>query len=182
MVLFISWLPQEILVIIAGMIGVHELAAMSILSSFLLFVTDIWLGVGISSSALVGNSLGKNKPNKAKRFSSASIIVSFGFYLILMSGLVIFEDNFILKCTDDSTETNLIKSVFLIYLLDLLGDVFYEATWEILETLCFQYQLLVSHIILRWIIMLPLSYVVAFPFGYGFSGIVVVCSCCSFFF
>ena len=102
MVLFVSWLPQEILVIIAGLIGVHELAAMSILSSFHLFVTDIWLGVGISSSALVGNSLGENKPNKAKKFSSASILVSFVFYLMIMSGLVIFENNFILTYTDSS--------------------------------------------------------------------------------
>ena len=180
LVLFISWLPQEILTIFAGMIGVHELAAMSILSSFYLFVSDIWLGIGISSSALVGNSLGENKPNQAKRFTYVSLMISVAFYLTLVWGLFICEDYFILLYTSDSIETSLIKSVFLIYLLDLLGDVLYEATGEILEILCFQYQLLISLIVWLWAIMLPLSYVAAFPLGYGFRGILVVSVGCSF--
>ena len=81
--------------------------------------------------------------------------------------------------TIDSYETSLIKSVFFIYLLDLLGDTIYETTCEILEVLCYQYFLLASIILWLWIVSLPLSYIAAFSLDYKLYGIFVVSAGCS---
>ena len=69
-ILILFWWPQEMLVIYSGWIGVHELAVMAVLDSLLLFITDVFMSIGLAAVALIGNSLGANNPDKAKRFAS----------------------------------------------------------------------------------------------------------------
>ena len=74
------------LVIYSGWIGVHELAVMAVLDSLLLFITDVFMSIGLAAVALIGNSLGANNPDKAKRFASniKIIIIYYSNFLYLI--------------------------------------------------------------------------------------------------
>ena len=71
----------EILIIFSGFWGIKQLAALTIMLSVNTIIFMFALGISFSSTSLVGNNLGANKPIKAKTYSRAALTFWFMFFL-----------------------------------------------------------------------------------------------------
>ena len=79
LMLLFEWWAFEIINIYSGWLGVEQLAAYVIMISVAVTMFLIPSGISICTTNLVGNYLGANKPNIAKKFSLASLI--FGVFI-----------------------------------------------------------------------------------------------------
>ena len=91
LIICLEWWCFYILSMLAGSMGVEQLAAYVILLniSFLLF--QIPQGIGFVLSDLVGNSLGEKNLIKTKRYLISSYIVNFITVIVLIIILLIFK-------------------------------------------------------------------------------------------
>ena len=68
LMLLIEWWSFEFLTIYSGWIGINQLAASTVLNNITLIAVEIPYGMALTSTSLVGNSLGSGQPKKAKTY------------------------------------------------------------------------------------------------------------------
>ena len=177
--LILFWWPQEILVVYAGWIGVHQLAVMAVFASLQLFIADIFLSIGLAAVALAGNNLGANKPHRAKTFIRLCLIVGTGLAFIIVFAMWIFQEALFSIYTVNQNEVDIMSNIFLLFLSNVFLMCVYEVSIESLEVLGYQNILPFILIFFRWIVMFIGCYVLAFSFGLGLTGIYLVCTASS---
>ena len=84
LMLCFEWWCFEVLSLLAGMLSVNELAANVVLFNLISFLYHNALGMSFAISNLVGNNIGSQKPNTAKRYfiTSVFIILFFGVFSV----------------------------------------------------------------------------------------------------
>lgn len=74
LMLLIEWGAYEVMVLYAGWIDSTALATQSIICNYVDLLFMITLSISYASVSFIGNSLGENKPNKAKRYTVANYL------------------------------------------------------------------------------------------------------------
>lgn len=87
-----EWWAYEVISIYAGWLGVNELAATIIISQIFIIMFMNSLGITFAATSLVGNSLGSNLPNKAKRYTLVTILFGFICTCTLIFMLILFRN------------------------------------------------------------------------------------------
>ena len=123
---------------------------------------------------MVGNSLGANWPNNAKRFVVASYSLSLIFALVVLTLIGIFNDYIVGFYTDDGDVIFLYKEVLALFLLFNVADFIYYISEGICIGMGYQKILVIFVFCWLWIIMLPVTYLVAFTLEVGYIGIWIV--------
>jgi MATE family multidrug resistance protein len=72
----LEWWAFEFIIMFAGVLGVTELAAQVAIMNVNGLVFMFSLGVQFAASGLVGNMLGKDNPEQAKRFAICCVVVA----------------------------------------------------------------------------------------------------------
>ena len=81
-----EWWADEVLIIVAGTLGVAELAAATIMHSMYTTLIMIPLGVQEATSALIGNCIGANNVTLAKRFNRMNSL----FAVVVVVSMALF--------------------------------------------------------------------------------------------
>ncbi|KAL3847024.1 hypothetical protein ACJMK2_017960, partial [Sinanodonta woodiana] len=116
------WWSFEVLIVIAGLLGVVQLAGQTITMnvSYMLFM--IPYGVSIAASVRVGNNLGANEPAMAALSAKTSLIIC-GLFAVTASILVLTLRGVIpLAFTNDGVVEMLASNLLLILSLEHLTD------------------------------------------------------------
>ena len=121
--LILFWWPQEILVVYAGWIGVHQLAVMAVFASLQLFIADIFLSIGLAAVALAGNNLGANRPHRAKTFIRLCLIVGTSFAFIIVFSMWQFQEALFSIYTVNQNEVDIMSNIFFFISLKLISGV-----------------------------------------------------------
>jgi MATE family multidrug resistance protein len=82
--LIFEWWAYEILNIFCGWSGVNDQAVSVITISILSILFMFVLGIAYSSTSLIGNSLGANCPNNAKKYYHATMITALALIGVLI--------------------------------------------------------------------------------------------------
>jgi len=113
--LIFEWWSYEILSIYSGWLGTAALATQVIVSNIFEMLYLLTLGISLAAISLVGNSLGDNKPNQAKRYTVATyiccVIVTTGCLLLF----IIFNQSYIQVYTTDPEINEMFNKVLPIF-------------------------------------------------------------------
>ena len=170
----LSWVPIELTNLFAGMLGAAQLTASATISNVYMFMYNILLGIWYAFATSIGNSLGENRPNKAKKYYHASLVVWFILAFSFIAFNYLAKEFLISLYTSSKAEETQLRHVYEIYLADIIVEIFYISGHTTLVLLGYQYQLLIAVIICEWFIMTPLSYLVPITFSWGLLGLWIV--------
>mmetsp|Transcript_20 Transcript_20/g.13 ORF Transcript_20/g.13 Transcript_20/m.13 type:complete len:224 (-) Transcript_20:317-988(-) len=115
-------LGYDILMIYSGWIGPKEQAATIIMFQIWIMVFMNTLAVTFSSTSLIGNSLGENKPIIAKSYAKAALIFGISQLFAIVAGYHFFRFQIIGAFTSDYEVTGLIMDSFIFYTAAMLLD------------------------------------------------------------
>ena len=79
-----EWYAFEIVTVLAGTLGVNEIACQSVVFSIAAFTAQIAIGLQEATSALIGNCIGANNIPLAKRFFSMITKVTLAIIMALV--------------------------------------------------------------------------------------------------
>jgi len=101
LMLIFEWLGYDIMTVYAGWIGPEEQATNYIMFQmwFLIFTNS--LGVTFSTTSLVGNALGANKPKAARKYTYAALMFGSTMVIVLLFFNWIFRNQIIRAFTSD---------------------------------------------------------------------------------
>lgn len=122
MLLAIVWWNKEIIAFFAGTLGTDQLAANVVLLNLNTFLFNIPSGILYASITFVGKSIGANKPENAKAFSTASFILVLLAAVILGGSLFIFKDLIPLIYTSDEETIHNINQIYMLFLAAMFFD------------------------------------------------------------
>jgi len=101
----IEWSAWNIQIIMAGLIGVNELAAMTIYCQYIIVLATIPMGLMMTQCTLVGNQIGKGNVAKAKLYYKSVNKFSFIFWATALCLVGFFNDEIFSMFTTKQNET-----------------------------------------------------------------------------
>ena len=117
-----EWWAFELMVILAGILGITEQAANVILFNVVAVFYMIPLGMQEASCALIGNEIGANNPKLAKKYYKVISTITF-LCLIVICLLMGFGRKIIASVfTDDIKVQNMTASVLIVLSVTILFD------------------------------------------------------------
>lgn len=170
--LALEWWAFEVMSIFAGLIGVPEQAAIIILLSMCGFMFMLSLGMNTAAVATIGQEIGALNAPRAKEYYAAASKVAAVF--IVFAHLILFikfNSVVALFTSIKIVQTTVMASVNTF----ILGSAINCCSGYMqgpVKALGLQGRtLLLLAFFAYWIVNVPLSYVLAFNFDYGFSGL-----------
>ena len=166
-----SWWAFDILSVFAGIIGVSELAAQTIVTTLSSIIIQVPMGLAEGVCAVSGNAIGANNVTLAKRFVSLVAKITAGIVLLISFLLFLLSKEIAEIFTHEEDVTNLtsqvIELVSVIYLLDsmqvyLCGPI---------RALGIQGNVANFALLSLWIIGIPLACLLGFKFDAGVMGL-----------
>ena len=127
---FLDIAAFSLFILLIGRLGATELAAASIAFNISMLAFMPMIGLGITVSILVGQSLGANEPGQAKIATSSALQISFTYMTILAMLYLLIPNLFIypFSAKADPIEFESIKSTALVSLR-------FIALWSIFDSL-----------------------------------------------
>jgi multidrug resistance protein, MATE family len=170
MIVFELWC-FEVMVIIAGIIGINEQAAAVILINFggLLFMAS--LGMYFTTSSLIGNNLGAMRTGDARvyvKVSTTAAVVFSAIWTILILGL---KKQIASVFTDHEEIKEIIVLSFPVVALSLWGSFIQNISAGVIAAMGYQKYGSMIWIISYWVIGLPMMLFFAFYLDFGVRGI-----------
>ncbi|KAL3847991.1 hypothetical protein ACJMK2_018878 [Sinanodonta woodiana] len=118
----LEWWSFEVLILIAGLLGVTQLAGHTVTMSISYISFMVPYGVSIAASVRVGNNLGANQPVMAALSARTSLIIG-GFFAVTVSVIILALKGVLpLAFTNDSDVVMLASNLLLILSLEHLTD------------------------------------------------------------
>ncbi|CAI2365685.1 unnamed protein product [Moneuplotes crassus] len=171
LMMMIEVLGYDMQTIFAGWLGSSQQAANIIMFQIWILIFMNSLGVTYCSTSLVGNSLGGNKPEAAKTYSEATFIFGFSTTFVLALIYYIFRHAIIGAFTSNQEVTYHIMDCFSLYLIALFSDCGQGFGQGIIRAAGYQKLASCVQLVSLWAVLVPLAYVLAFVFDFGFKGI-----------
>ena len=167
----LEFLCFEGLIIISGYLSLEEQTACIVLFNVLAAAFMCWTGISIAASNLVGNSLGANKPHKAKTFANATIFLTVILAIIFGTIIVIFRYQVASIFTKHENVKRIVYETFPVITTFIVLDFTQGASAGIIRAMGYQKIAASACLISYWFIGIPSSLVLAFHFDLRLKGI-----------
>lgn len=155
---------------IAGLCGYKDLAILSVINKLQILPFYIAFGVGAASSSLVGHAMVRGQRKKAQLISRRSVVISTVAIGVISLIFFVFND-FILQLFFTDFEVKAAAFIpFLIFLVFSLTDGFGSLFQRILIGVAQGKNVLYASTGSQWLLLVPLSYVMAVTFDGGIIG------------
>jgi MATE family multidrug resistance protein len=168
----VEWWIFEILALAAGHLGVLELDTFVICLNIITICFCIPLGIGMSASIIVGNSLGAGQYSMAKFASLCSVIVGGGVAFCSMSLLLIFRYQLGAVFSNDQSVVESVAMVLPFCAIEIFIEGIQGVCGGILRGAGKQTIGAIANIIAYWAICLPAAVFLAFH-GHGVRGLII---------
>ena len=170
----ISWLEWwwiETLSIISGWLSKNELAANVALLNLNYIIYNFPLGMSYAVWAMIGNSLGSNKPLKAVKYVKVSMALSFVFCVLTIVILLLFRSLFATLFTQEPNIVEIMNQLVPVYALIVICDYMQGVQWGIIRGMGYQKFASIIITISYWIVAIPTAYILAFKADLRIQGI-----------
>ena len=166
-----DWFGFEIIIFLSSYLDNKSTAACVILFSFISLISAIPLGLSITTSTYLGNSIGAGKGAAAKRYSIVSTVSGCAI-IFVVAILIITERNYLpYLYTNDKNVADIVSNVFKIYFFYGVIDAFQIILSGVIKGLGKQRPASIFVIFILYPVTLPLSITLTFLMNYGFEGL-----------
>mmetsp|Transcript_19650 Transcript_19650/g.23290 ORF Transcript_19650/g.23290 Transcript_19650/m.23290 type:complete len:208 (-) Transcript_19650:121-744(-) len=168
-----AWWAFEVLTIMGGILGVTELASLTICLNIHAFLFRVPLGMTEAASALLGNAIGANNVRLAKRFASliakivVTVITLLGAVTILARAAIV---NFFTS-SDNETLVGLTTQLMIVLGSCFMFDGMQAAMHGPIRALGLQKRASLIAITSYWLLGLPVAALLAFKCNMGVFGL-----------
>lgn len=169
--LMMEWWGYDFLSVMAGWIGVDELAACVVMFQVYVMAFMNSLGITYASVNMIGAALGENRVNTARTYIKATILFGLFCTSLICLFLWVLRYQIMGLFTSDQEVIDLAMEAYPFYLLVLFADLMQGVQGGVIRAIGYQHLATVCQLISIWIIMLPSAYFVCFICGLGYSGI-----------
>jgi len=168
---WLDWWSLEFISIMAGWLTTTEfLASVSMINlQSLLFMLPN--GLASSTCNLVGNALGANCPEEARKYAKAGVVTAFGFSTVVWVVLFIFKSQVAHIYSTDHSVQACLESTIPIICLFVLFDHVQWIECGIIRSMGYQNFGTIWVLVWFWFIGLPCSYILGFLLGFQIHGI-----------
>lgn len=161
----------EAMLLMSGYLGPNQQAATSILMQTLALMFMTGLGMSAACGRYIGNNLGSNKPNTAKTYTNATIILSLIVGLIYLTGVLLLQNQIADFFTTHRRIKRYMMKVFPIMAVFIFLDTIQGVLTGIIRAMGFlKYATFVS-IISYWLIGVLLMVILTFEYDMGIYGL-----------
>ena len=157
--------------IICARLGTVMLAAQQVVLDLNAFVYQVPAGLSYATIVRVGQSAGRNSLPQVRRATNASLWLGLGFMLIASTVFAAFAKFWAGLYTNSSAVVTAAIPIFLICAFALMGDTLFVLLSGALTGVGDTRSPMIVSLIWNWGIGAPLSYLLAFKFGYGLRGL-----------
>eukprot|EP00747_Dinoflagellata_sp_TGD_P113623 gnl/TRDRNA2_/TRDRNA2_171755_c0_seq5.p1 gnl/TRDRNA2_/TRDRNA2_171755_c0~~gnl/TRDRNA2_/TRDRNA2_171755_c0_seq5.p1 ORF type:complete len:542 (-),score=67.99 gnl/TRDRNA2_/TRDRNA2_171755_c0_seq5:128-1591(-) len=166
-----EWWFFEINVLLAGRLGSLAQAAHAASMNFYFICFMIPLGISISTATLVGNALGANKPQKARRLLRTCVSLNVGCWLVIATCTLLFRKYIAAVYTKTADAQKVVQHLLCILAFAGLFDSSQNVMGGALKGMGKQDIGALTNIASFYGIQLPTACVLAFALHMGVSGI-----------
>ena len=167
----IEWWAIELITFEAGLLGVTALAASTIVVQLQTLLAMISLGIGISSSVVIGQRLGAGHLDDAKRSCRAIVLLALLVGTGLSALVFLIRNVWALAFTSDTDVAAVVRRLLLITGGTVLFDGVQIAMAGVLRGTGLQSRGAVVNFASQWLVGIPVGYVLTFRWGYGVYGL-----------
>jgi len=166
-----EWWFWEICALVVGYLGSVALAAHVAALQLITVIFMLVIGLNTACATLVGNAIGANRPQHARRTAWMCVLVNIGLWLLI--GVFLFKTRARLATllTRDPKVQPVVQNLFAIYVVAGLFDTTQNIMGAALRGLGLQMTAATVYCIAFYLIMLPAGCIFAFSFGLGVYGI-----------
>jgi len=167
-----EWWAFEGLIILSGYIGVNDQAVMVVSFNLIGIIYMFPMGFSEAAAAVVGNSMGENNPEMAKKYIKLTTFIATPTCLVLILIVTLLRNQIAaLYFKPDSPEYLLLTSVMLVTAIESVFDLTQGFLQGPLRALTLQVRASLICIICNWVFTLPLAILFAFQFSMGIYGL-----------
>ena len=167
----LEWWCFEVLAIFAGWLSVEELAANIIVVNFIGFLFNFSFGMSYVVGNLVGNSLGENKPNQAKTYAIASMVLIVKCAAIILLIINIFRNQFPLIYTAEPKVVEFVEKTLPVFTLTVFCDYLQGVQSGSIKAIGYQGYGFLICLAGYWAFSVPCAYFLTFLFNLRLVGI-----------
>ncbi len=157
--------------ILCARLGTVLLAAQQVVLDLNAFVYQVPNGLSYATIVRVGQSAGRNNLPQVKRAANASLWLGLGFMLIASTVFAAFAKFWAGLYTNSTAVVLAASPIFLICAFALMGDTLFVLLASAMTGLGDTRTPMIVSLIWNWGIGAPLSYVLAFKFGFALRGL-----------
>ena len=161
----------EVLQIVAAQMGEAQVAAFTLMLYILIFLFSFAAGISAGGGTMIGNALGANQPELARRYlhlTGRVALVSMTF----TSGLIFFKGTEIVKLyTKDEEVINIIRPMQWVFALWQLGDALQSMQHGLFRGAGHAKRLAVILTSVLWLVGVPFAVIGGLALGFGVLGI-----------
>ncbi|HEX5775154.1 MAG TPA: MATE family efflux transporter [Caulobacteraceae bacterium] len=158
--------------VVAGWIGALEVAAYAIVLNVAAVIFMVPLGVSTATSVLVGNAYGARDPQGVRRAGAVAFVVTAVFAVVVSLVLWPTAEGVSRIYTDDARALALAVPALILAIFFLIPDALQVVVAHALRARGDVLMPSVTHMISYLAVMMPLSWWLAIPMGYGLNGII----------
>ena len=153
MIILESWWFEG-LIIMSGFLGVDQLGASVITLNFQGIIYLVSLGGSISTSSLIGNSLGASNPENAKKYTNMGVILSLILSVITTLVFGLFSNQIISIFTNHEEIKSIAKDTIPLLLVILWGDYISLISGGMITAMGYQSYAIIYSVICFWVLIL----------------------------
>jgi len=162
---------MTVLLWIVGLVGTAELAVTNVLINLLLVAILIEMGFGMAAATLVGQALGANDVEGARRWGWNVISLSLKLVSCITLPAFLFPDLFLMPFIRDPETLELARWPLRILALSLPFDAIGMVLMNALQGAGDNRRVMIVVVGLQWFLFLPVAYLVGPQMGYGLTAI-----------
>ena len=168
-----EWWAFEVLTLLGGILGVMELASLTICLNLHALLFRIPLGITEATGALLGNSIGANNVPLAKRFFALIFKIA-TFVMCLISSLIVLGRKQLVNFfTDDEELGEMTEQVLIVLGCAFVVDGMQGICHGPLRALSLQTKGSVVALVCWWGVALPFGALLAFRYEMGLVGLML---------
>ena len=166
-----EWWAFELLTVIAGRLGTHELAAQTMCLQIVAILFMISVGIQEATGALIGNSIGANNVTLAYRFFWMTLKFTVVLTLIVSALTIVLRVPITHMFTEDEELIVMVAPLMVLTGFNFLADGTAGYLNGPIRALGLQKEGSYIALVCYWLIGIPLSCVLAFKCNWGVTGL-----------
>lgn len=166
-----EWWAFELLAIFSGLLSVEALAAEVVVINLVTFIFMVPLGISYSASALTGYFLGKRDFERARKYSTLTLVFNQMITVLIVVILGVFNNGISRIFTTEEKVVQVIRDVIWALLLYVFFDTLHGVQSGIIRGLGRQIYGSIWTLICYYIIGMPLALHLAFKRGMNVTGL-----------
>ena len=166
-----EWLCFEAAALAAGMIGTDSLAAQTIVINSISILWQIPFGLATATTTRIGNSLGANEPQTAKRVAQTALLFSLVPAILNMTLLLVFRHQWGYIFSDSSSVAALVATILPLGAFYQLSDATGSIGGGVIRGCGLQKLGFLINTIGYYVLGVPIGMFLTFYLNYGLFGI-----------